>query len=347
MKTIKLTLTVLATILLASYSTMAIAQRPQPSDGVASSSTAAPVPLDRPITLPVFADLQIVKSVGVVPHGGSTGTFVVVVTNHGPGQAAAPIVINDTLTGPATIIAPAPAGCAGIPGTSITCTLNSPLNAGQSVTLTFTTSGNPATGGMAQNCATVRSATKDNNDSNNRDCSCMDFKRCFDTTIDVSTGANNGAAIPIGANDPHWSVKPPGGNNAPAVAINRQSTAWVAAPAGAQWISSSANATTAGQYVYTFNFNLGSDWPNRDCRLDLNWAADNDLILKLDNPQIAASSAIHSFTSFNALHHVVAAVIPPTGAHTITAIVNNAEGPTGLLISGKVICSCKKAPTAP
>jgi len=345
MKLIKLTLNILAIAFVVLHAGAAEGQRIEPSGGV-SSASRAPIPMEQPINLPQLADLQIVKSVGVVPHGSNPGTFVIVVTNNGPGQATGPIVINDTLTGPATIIPPAPAGCAGIPGTSVTCTLPGPLNAGQSLTLTFTTAPNSPASGMAQNCATVRSASRDNNDANNRDCTCMDFKRCFDTTIDISTGSNNGNAIPIGAQDSHWSVVPPsGGPAAPAIAIVRQSGSWILPPAGTQWISQSATATAAGTYAYKFNYNLGNDWPNRECRLSLQYAVDNDLVLKLGNTTIASSSPIHSTTSFSTLHSVSIG-IPSTGSNTITANVNNAEGPTGLLIKGQILCSCKRGPVA-
>ncbi len=342
MKLMKLTLHAVAIVLAALCPITAFAQRPQPSNTTSSGVIAPVTPVRSPINLPQLADLQIVKSVGVVPHGGSGGTFVIVVTNNGPGQAAGPIVINDTMTGPATIVGPAPTGfvCTGIPGTAVTCTSAGSLNAGQSLTLTFNTSANPGASGMAQNCATVRSNSKDNNDSNNRDCTCMDFKKCFGTTIDISTGSNNGNAIPIGANDSHWNVVPPSGGSAPAIAIVQQATTWIPAPAGTQWISSSATATDVGTYAYTLNFNLGNDWPNRNCTLSLQWAADNDLVLKLGSTQIATSISSSSFNSFNTLHNVTVPVTPSTGLHTITANVFNSGGPTGLLVSGKVICSC-------
>ncbi len=346
MKLMKLTLHVVAIVLAALCSVTAVAQRPQPSNTTSSATISPVAPARAPINLPQLADLQIVKSVGIVPHGGSGGTFVIVVTNNARGQAVGPIVINDTMTGPATIVGPAPAGfvCSGIPGTAVTCTSAGSLNAGQSLTLTFNTNANPGASGMAQNCATVRSTSKDNNDSNNRDCTCMDFKKCFATTIDISTGSNNGNAIPIGANDSHWNVVPPSGGSIPAIAIVQQATSWIPAPAGTQWVSSSATATATGTYAYTLNFNLGNDWPNRHCTLALQWAADNDLVLNLGSNQIASSISSNSFNSFNTLHSVPAFAIPSTGLQTITANVTNSGGPTGLLISGKVVCSCKRGP---
>src|SRR5258705_4369266 len=137
MKTIKLSLNVLATVLLSLYTLTAAAQRLQPSSTTSSATISPVAPARSQMTLPQLADLQIVKSVGVVPHGGSGGTFVIVVTNNGPGQAVGPIVINDTMTGPATIVGPAPAGfvCSRIPGTAVTLTSAPALDARPSQTL--------------------------------------------------------------------------------------------------------------------------------------------------------------------------------------------------------------------
>jgi hypothetical protein len=319
--------------------TAAVAQRPD------TTSTASTPPGARtrltPAPAPLPADLQIVKTVGTAPTGGGTGTFNLVITNLGPGAAVAPIIVNDSLTGPATIVSSS-VPCTGIGGTSVSCSLSTSLNAGQSTTITLTVGANAGAFGMIQNCATVKSQSKDPKDQNNRDCTCMDFKRCFDTVMDVSTGTLNGTAIAIGSSDSHWTVKPPGGNTAPAVATNDALPPWVTPPPGTQWISSSTSANAVGSYVYSFNFNLGTQWPSRICTLSLQWAADNNMTLNVDNNSaFASTSTPNAFSSFNTLHNASTGV-PSSGQHVLTATVYNSGGPTALLVSGKINCVCKK-----
>jgi hypothetical protein len=172
---------------------------------------------------------------------------------------------------------------------------------------------------------------------------CCLSPRCVDTTTDVSTGSNNGAAIAIGATDSHWTVQPPGGNVAQAVAIPRGAISWVVPLAGTQWISSSPTAGPAGLYVYKFNFDLGKEWPGRNCRLSLRYAVDNDMTMQLDGAPPFASTAglANPFTHFNTLNPAGTQVSSSTGPHVLTVNVTNTSGPTGLLISGKIVCTCK------
>jgi hypothetical protein len=174
---------------------------------------------------------------------------------------------------------------------------------------------------------------------------CCLSRQCVDTTTDISTGSNNGTAIAIGATDTHWTVQPPGGSAASAVAIQRGSIAWVQPLAGTQWINSAANPAATGLYVYKFNFDLGKEWPDRTCRLSLQYAVDNDLTMQLDGgPAFASTAALTVASSHFTALHAAATPVPATGPHVLTVNVTNASGPTGLLISGKVVCSCKGAP---
>jgi hypothetical protein len=193
----------------------------------------------------------------------------------------------------------------------------------------------------------VKSATKDPNDANQRDCTCLDFKRCYDTTIDVSTGVKDGATIPIGANDSHWLVTPPGGTTAQAVAITKVSS-WVTPPPPSQWLGSTQTPSAVGDFIYDFKFDLGQEWPSRNCRLSLQYAVDNDVNLKIDSGlPFASTNLSHSTTNFSTLHSA-GVQLPSTGVHHLVATVHNFEGPAGLLVVGKIVCSCKgKGPADP
>jgi len=167
---------------------------------------------------------------------------------------------------------------------------------------------------------------------------CCLTKRCTDTVIDVSTGSANGTAIPTGTMDARWTVKAPGSSPvAQAVAINRSSTSWVAPPLTAQWINST-QPSMVGLYVYKFSFDLGKEFPERDCKLTVQYTADNDVKLQMDgNPAFATSSPPNSFNIF---HTGSTSVSPAVGTHVLTANVSNLSGPTGLLLTGKVVCTC-------
>jgi hypothetical protein len=218
-----------------------------------------------------------------------------------------------------------------------------PVNAGQTKSLTFNlTAGALATGLLSiyvQDDTAVVSAQLVVE-------YCCLTGPCVETTLDLRTGSSNGSAIPIGTTDSHWTVQPPGGPVAPAVAINRGATSWIVPPPGTQWISSSPTATALGQYVYKFNFNLGAEGPGRSCRIALEYAVDNDMTMQLDNaPPFASTAALtNPFTHFNALHGASTPIVPASGPHVLTVNVANTSGPTGLLVTGKIICTCKGGP---
>lgn len=177
---------------------------------------------------------------------------------------------------------------------------------------------------------------------------CCLRKPCSETSLDISTGSDNGVAIAIGASDSHWTVQPPAGGVAQAVAINPGATSWVGPPPPTRWISSSPTATALGQYVYRFNFDLGREWPNRDCRLSLRYAVDNDMTMQIDNNAPFATTAAlpNAFSHFNALNPAATTVVPSVGPHALTVKVTNTSGPTGLLIAGRIVCTCKRGPAA-
>jgi hypothetical protein len=172
---------------------------------------------------------------------------------------------------------------------------------------------------------------------------CCLTKRCVDTSLDISTGSNNGTAIAIGANDPRWTVQAPSSGVTQAVAINPGATSWVLPPAGTRWISSSPTASAPGPYVYRFSFDLGKEFPNRECRLSLQYAVDNDMTMQLDNNASFATTTTlpNAFSHFNALH-TANTPVGPVGPHVLTVKVTNTSGPTGLLISGRIECRCKR-----
>lgn len=168
------------------------------------------------------------------------------------------------------------------------------------------------------------------------------LRECTSTTvIDVSTGAVNGTAILTGADDDEWTVVPPAGTNLVARA-RAAYPSWVAPPPTAQWITGNASSNApVGTYTYQFAFDLGTALPGRTCTLDFQWAVDNNVTFTLDGGAAIATSPPNQSSSFMMLHAANPVTLPAsTGVHTLTATVTNLGGPTGLLVVGKVECTC-------
>jgi len=237
--------------------------------------------------------------------------------------------------------------------TSVGCRYLAPLGPGQStppLSLNVNATTRPSS---IRNCALVEAHVQDTNTANNRDCACMDFKGCRAISIDLSTGVNDGVALPQLAVDPHWtigSVPVPANASGPAAYVNPHTNTWVFAPP-AQWITPKpSNAATGvhgtfktltdvGDYDYVFSFTLGPEWQTHPCRLRFQYAADNQVTFSLDGNQFATSGN----NVFPTLQPQVISPIPsPPGTHTVLARVHNDGGPTGLLVKGVVECTCTR-----
>ena len=129
---------------------------PDPSDNTSTSSTAVGrVP---------SADLGVVKSGPATGSAGSTVTYALVVTNHGPDDAAGVVLTDPTPAGLTFLSASAP--CAG----GFPCALGT-LNAGAGVpvSVTFTVPAGYTAPDPIVNVATVSTTTADPNPANDSD----------------------------------------------------------------------------------------------------------------------------------------------------------------------------------
>lgn len=153
----------------------------------------------------------------------------------------------------------------------------------------------------------------------------------FGTTTDISTGVNNGSAVPIGSADPNWA----GILNT----VTAANPSWNSL-LGAQWLG---NANTANQqnYSYTRTFTTGAS-----ATMNFQALADNYVILDLDGTPIAQTPglSIWGFQLANIVNYT--GTIVGAGTHTLTATVNNQGGPSGFILQGNVV-SCGTVTVSP
>lgn len=313
------------------------------------TTTSAPI-----VPSLVSADLRLLKS--FTPSRGG-GSFTITVTNYGPSTHPGPITVTDTLPAGIAFTSGTP-GCTG--GASVTCVRQGPLAPGNSFTLTLNVAVTATT--AVVNCASIVTKFADSNAANNRACACVSpAVPCRALRIDISTGSNNGAALPVGSNDTDWKVTQvpngaTGGGGAPAF-VPQQGPPWMVPPLGTAWITAKPASGTnpqvlAGDYVYEYVFELPPDMGGR-CVLNGQFATDNLLSsLTLDGTQIGSWTAF-GFPAFTSLHPLSPpAVIFPavSGPHTIRATVHNgqasvntgSEARTGFLFVGTVGCECAR-----
>jgi len=299
------------------------------------------------------ADLRILKR---FTAKGAGGAFTLTVTNFGPNTALPAIVIQDVL--PAGVAFTGGSSGCSASGSTVTCTRNTPLSVGASYSETINVNVTATT--ALVNCATVRGKLPDPNDRNNRACACITPSTpCQALRIDVSTGADNGAALAVGASDNDWIVTavPAGATGAGAAAIVPQKPVpWLAPGPTAAWITARpASGTTpqirAGDYTYEFTFQLPPDLDGGKCVLAARYAVDNLVTLTLGNP----IGSWQTFTSaaFTALHATTPATVSfaaTPGPHKLRAVVHNGtatttsgnEAVTGFLLTGTITCECAK-----
>jgi hypothetical protein len=275
----------------------------------------------------------------------SPAAFVITVTNFGP-LANTNIVVTDPA--PAGVqfgafAAPAPWTCTNTP-VLINCTYGAVLVAGNSAMLTVPVILTSAATTNIVNCASVKGEVPDPQQANNRDCACIDVNPCRAVRIDLTTGQRNGAQLPIGAQDTAWLFGASG--NTPSLVIAGNPTP--APPPPGRWIGPNPTSTSSGNFTYRFNFTLGNDWRQGQCRLQITtFRADNCVNFKVDNNPIFAQTPPGNCQTSAAwtVPGSGSFVFPtPAGAHTLTATVNNVSGPTGFYATGFITCDCGPLP---
>jgi uncharacterized repeat protein (TIGR01451 family) len=161
-KTVQLTASVDSALTTGNLANTATVSNDTPDPDPSNNTSTETVPVEPQ------ADLEIVKlleSDKVVP--GKTAKWKLVVTNHGPSPARN-VKLSDDLPKGLTYVSSTPSGCSVASGT-ITCTVGSTLNAGQSRTFEVTTKVASSVKGKVVNTAKVTSDTKDPVPDNNED----------------------------------------------------------------------------------------------------------------------------------------------------------------------------------
>ncbi len=120
-----------------------------------------------PAVVNPLVDLGITKSLGSYDKGSRLATWVITVTNHGPNESTAPIVVSDTL--PSTLVYQSAGGtgwtCA-LGGQTVTCTRVGDLPVGASSSFTVATWVNAPAGTTVVNTAEIDGG--DPNTDNNK-----------------------------------------------------------------------------------------------------------------------------------------------------------------------------------
>ncbi|MFC4113120.1 DUF11 domain-containing protein [Nonomuraea zeae] len=112
-----------------------------------------------------LTDVEITETAPAVVRPDATITYTLTVTNRGPSQAA-DVTVQDETGGGRTTIAGRPAECPG-GGLTLTCPLGT-LAPDESREFAFTVT--PDAVGVIENCATVATASREENTANNRSC---------------------------------------------------------------------------------------------------------------------------------------------------------------------------------
>lgn len=284
------------------------------------------------------ADLGLTKT-----SNGSS--FAITVTNYGPSPAGS-FVIEDSMPAPAQFSAqkiPAPWFCTpGTPSSTLKCTHPGPLKAGHSATLRLRYSAGSSDHDFV-NCARVSHvvAQLDPNPANDRDCACVDVPHCADVVLDLTTGRENGANLPVNARDDDWMYVPATGPAAPSIVTTALA---VPPPAGTPggWIQPPISNTPSGKYTFRNTFTLADWWSENQCAIRLRFAADNSVAFLLDGRAVPdAVTPKDDRTTSAAFAKLTIVRIPLAGGtHTLTAEVTNISLGTGLFVHGEVICRC-------
>ena len=147
----------------------------------------------------------------------------------------------------------------------------------------------------------------------------------------ITTLHNTGAGLNAGDADANYMLN----SNPGVVASNAYPLApagsWVANSGTSQWISATADAAAtqpAGNYTWTTMFDLGAYDPT-SASFSGFFAADDsvtDIMLNTTHLTLTAPGTYSAFTGFGATSGFVA------GSNTLSFVVNNTGGPSGLRV---------------
>jgi len=276
----------------------------------------------------------------------NTGSsFAITVTNLGPSTAGS-FVIEDSMPAPARFAIqkiPAPWFCTpATPSSTLKCTHPGPLKLGNSATLRLRYVADTSTSDFV-NCARVSHvvAQLDPHPANDRDCACVDVPHCQDVVLDLTTGRENGANLPLTIPDDDWVYVPGTGPVAPSLVTAALA---IPPPAGTpgRWIAPPSGGTAKGKHTFRHTFTLADWWSENQCAIRLRFAADNSVAFLLDGKAVPdAVTPKDDRTTSAAFAKLTTVRIPLAGGtHTLTAEVNNVALGTGLFVHGEVVCRC-------
>jgi hypothetical protein len=159
-----------------------------------------------------------------------------------------------------------------------------------------------------------------------------------DNIVINNTGSTGGVALPTGVTDPNYSlVSAPSGVTLTAI-TTVPNAAWTPNTASADWISPGSSGNTswpAGTYDYQTIFNLSAGENPATAQLSGMWTSDNDSCIFLNGANTGDCIGPGAFGSLNAFSITSGFV---TGSNTLTFVVNNLGGPSGVIaeVSGTV-----------
>ncbi len=123
------------------------------------------------------------------------------------------------------------------------------------------------------------------------------------------------------------TVIPPGGSSQGAVGCSNLASGWAAALAGSNWISTQADCAAGlavGDYQYSTSFNLSSN--AAPLSISGSIMADDSVIVQLNGHTVFSGGTWTATSSFSSDD----ASLFNAGTNTLTFLVHNVGGPTGL-----------------
>jgi hypothetical protein len=156
-------------------------------------------------------------------------------------------------------------------------------------------------------------------------CRCLDGSK---ETIRIDTGA-----VP-------WQVSSPG-SSAQQTAVGASNAAWTNL-SPAKWVGPPGAPTAQGDYRYQVQIHLPRCIIPGQVTIKGRFAGDNSVKAFFDNAQIAASGGTANYGFLPGSVTPFTATTNAPGLHTLTFVVTNSSGPTGLAVEASITRVCPK-----
>ena len=129
-----------------------------------------------------------------------------------------------------------------------------------------------------------------------------------------------------------WRVTGPSGG-ASQLVIGASNSAWTASLPPAQWVGPPGAPETPGNYTYTLEYFIPQCVIPANVFITLQFSAD-------DSATLAGTGFTASGFNTNGPTFILPAAFNTPGLHTLTIVVNNVVGPTGLLVRATLNTRC-------